>query len=473
MKIVNEIKFNLEAIDSVMMGLNKVADAVKSTFGPIGRNVIIDKGLEAPQITKDGVTVANSIILEESFESVGANLIKEVSKQTLKDVGDGTTTATILTQAIIQEGLKEMQFGTQAYLLKRGIDKMVDEVVKELCAASKPLNSSDIINIAMVSTNGDKKLSLLLQDVFSKIQNSTVNILESEGGKDYYEITKGISIPSGYHNFLYTGNEKESLHLENPTVIMSFDYIPKLDPFIPIIKEAGFSDTPVVILGPGMRKDLIDQLAMSCYSGNNPVVFIQIPTSTEIQKRDFYDLLGAFQINTAGKSYGHGKAKSFYIHQYYSSFEIHPSNLDEFRKFTDNVKMNVDDRRNILFNDTANIYVSGDTEVEINEKKDRLDDAVHAIKAAFEEGYVQGAGIGLKEVADKIIENKEIFESNDEYIGASIIHRVCQIPYNTLSRVGNTDKIYDPTKVIYSALKNAASIAGLFLTTNCVIVNKE
>lgn len=487
--MIKEIKFNSEAREAVLKGINIVADAVKSTYGPNGRNVMIEVENDVPHITKDGVTVASSIQLENSFESLGAQLIQGVAAKTLKDVGDGTTTSTVLTQALINEGLKEIQFGVNPFKLKQGMDVATLAITKGLKQIATKIEPDclKIKDVAKISANGDEFISTLLYDIFKVIgKDGIVNVNDSTTLETHFEITEGIQLPNGYENPLFAKGE-DKIVFEKPIVFLSKEPIKNIQQLVPTIKTTQAKEKPLIIVAPDIDKGVLDQLILTNYQGNLKVVFIRMPSSTEVQRESLDDLgvvIGKpFEMNNTTI----GEIETAYIEQYSTSFIPYDSYLKDIEELKDKLKEKINpfdsgfislklkERVAKLSGKVATIYVAGNSEVEIKEKKDRLDDAIHAVKAAIEEGIVQGAGITLAQVSEEVTNViKELDIDNDTIAGINLINKVCKIPKETLNRNSEIDsKILDPVKVVCTTLQNANSVAGLFLTTNCVIVNKN
>jgi chaperonin GroEL len=486
--MIKEIKFNSEATESVLKGINIVADAVKSTYGPGGRNVMIEGNDDIPHITKDGVTVANSIELKDGFESIGAKLIQGVASKTLKDVGDGTTTSAILTQALINEGLKEIQFGTNPFQLKKGMDIATYAIVQMLKEKALILDDEGIKNVARVSANGDEEISDLLYDVFSKIsKESTITVNDSSTLDTYFEIIEGISLPTGFENPLFDKNKEDKIIYENPTVFISKNAITDIQLIVPTIKKAQATQTPLVIIAPEIDKGILNTLLINNYNGSLNVLFVRMPGMTEIQQENLNDLGIVIGKPFGMTDYVVGKVSKAIIEQYKASLiplEEYIPDIESLKE-TLKSKLNVADKSFKALKDkeriaklsgkVANIYISANSEVELKEKKDRLDDAIHAVKAALEEGIVLGAGITLKKISNRICEDlSQECPYEGVRAGIQVINTVCNIPFTLLNRVvENKDNIIDPVKVVYTTLQNANSVAGLFLTTNCVIVNSR
>ena len=487
--MIKEIKFNTEAREAVLKGINIVADAVKSTYGPNGRNVMIEIENDAPHITKDGVTVASSIQLENSFESLGAQLIQGVAAKTLKDVGDGTTTSTILTQALINEGLKEIQFGVNPFKLKQGMDVATLAIIEGLKQVASIIDStsSDIKNVAKISANGDNFISTLLYDVFKVIgKDGTVSVTDSTTLDTYFNITEGIQLPNGYENPLFAKGE-DKIVFEKPIVFLSKEPIRNIQQLVPTIKLTQSKEKGLIIVAPDIDKGVLDQLIVTNYQGNLKVVFIRMPSSTEVQKESLDDLgvvVGKpFEMNSSTI----GEIEVAYIEQYNTSFIPYDNYLKDIEVLKNKLKEKISsfdssftslklrERVAKLSGKVATIYVAGNSEVEIKEKKDRLDDAIHAVKAALDEGIVQGAGITLYNISEEVyMKHRQLSYDKDVQAGIDLIERVCNIPRTILGRdFTNKEEVIDPVKVVYTTLQNANSVAGLFLTTNCVIVNKN
>ncbi len=485
---MKEIKFNLEARESVLKGINVVADAVKSTYGPNGRNVIIDVEGDNPHITKDGVTVANSIQLDNNFESIGVKLIQGVASKTLKDVGDGTSSSTILTQAIINEGVKEIEFGVNPFKIKQGIDIAVKEITDKLKENATILeqDSDKIKSVGLISTNGDIEISNLLYNIFSKIgKEGIVNVNDSTSLSTYFEIIEGIKIQSGYDNPLFV-KDNNKIIFNKPKVFISKDKITQMTTLVPILKEIQEKKEELIIIAPDINQEVLNTLIINNYNGTLKVVYIKLPGSTEIQRQQLDDLSvvigNKFNMNSTTSGY----LKQAIIEQYNSSFISLEKYLLDIEGLKQNIKLGITEipsyennklkeRIANLSGKVANIFLYSSSSIELNEKKDKLDDAIHAVKAALDEGVIVGAGITLKNVSEKL-RDELIGKYKDDGIitGINIVCNVCKIPFYILNRtVVNEGIVLDPVKVIYVALQNASNIAGLFLTTNCIIANKN
>lgn len=487
--MIKDIKFNTEAREAVLKGINIVADAVKSTYGPNGRNVMIEIENDAPHITKDGVTVASSIQLLDPFESLGAQLIQGVASKTLKDVGDGTTTSTILTQALINEGLKELQFGVNPFRLKEGMDLAVTEITKKLKEYAKVLikDSEEVKDVAKISANGDEFMSSMLYDIFKVIgKEGTVTVTDSTILDTYFTITEGIQLPNGYENPLFA-KEDDKITFEKPYIHLSKEPIRNIQQIVPIIKTTQAKGNPLIIVAPEMDRGVLDQLIITNYQGNMKVVFVRMPAMTEVQ-RDAFDDLGVvvgkpFEMNqTTG-----GEVQVAHIEQYSASLIPYNHCNESITSLKESLKSKINPNDNglsanklrervaKLSGKVATIFVAAGSEVELKEKKDRLDDAIHAVKAALDEGIVQGAGLTLYKAAEEVyLSHRQLNYDKDVHAGIDLVDRVCNIPKTILGR-DSSDKseVIDPVKVVYTTLQNANSVAGLFLTTNCVIVNKN
>ena len=483
---MKEIKFNSEATESVLKGINIVADAVKSTYGPNGRNVIIDVDNDNPHITKDGVTVANSIQLEDSFESIGAKLIQGVATKTLKDVGDGTSTATILTQAIINEGIKEIQFGNNPFKIKQGIDIAVKEITNRLKEVSTilPQDAIEVKDVANISANGDVEISNLLYDIFSQIgKEGIVNVNDSTSLDTYFEIIEGIKLSSGYDNPLFSKGENKII-FNKPFVHISKEAINNMTSITPLLKETQNNKEPLIIIAPDINRDVLNTLLVNNYQGNLQVVYIKLPASTEIQKQQLDDLAVVIGHEFSMQNTTGGYLKQAVIEQYNTSFIALDENIKSIETLKEDIRKKITPVPNFentklkerianLSGKVATIYLSATSDIELKEKKDKLDDAIHAVKAALDEGIIAGAGITLKNVSLEVIPQLlDTYEDLGIKTGIGIIDTITKIPFNILNRTTSTNNVLDPTKVVYTTLQNASSIAGLFLTTNCVIANK-
>ena len=524
--MAKEIKFDIEARDLLKNGVDKLANAVKVTLGPKGRNVVIEKKFGAPQITKDGVTVAKEVELEDHFENTGAQLVKSVASKTGDDAGDGTTTATILTQAIVNEGLKNVTAGANPMDLKRGIDKAVKVVVDYIRESAEQVddNYDKIEQVASVSANNDPEIGKLLADAMRKVsKDGVITIEESKSRETSIGIVEGMQFDRGYlSGYFVTDADKMEAVMENPYILIYDKKISNLKDFLPILQPAAESGRPLLVIAEDVDSEALTTLVVNRLRGGLKICAVKAPGFGDRRKamlEDIAVLTGGLVIS---------EEKGLKLEQ--ATLEM-MGTCDKVVVSKDNTtivngageKQNIADRVAQIKNEIANttssydkeklqerlaklaggvavLYVGANSEVEMKEKKDRVDDALCATRAAMEEGVVAGGGItyiralealkGLKgdnadeETGMKIVE-RAIEEPLRQIVtnaggeGSVVVNKVLEgkgdfgynaraDKYEDLRKAG----IIDPAKVARVALENAASIAGLFLTTECLITDK-
>jgi chaperonin GroEL len=524
--MAKEIVFDTDARDSLKSGVDKLANAVKVTLGPKGRNVVIEKKFGAPQITKDGVTVAKEIELEDRFENTGAQLVKSVASKTGDDAGDGTTTATILAQAIIQEGLKNVTAGANPLDLKKGIDKAVAGVVNYIKNNSEKVedNYDKIEQVATVSANNDPEIGKLLADAMRKVsKDGVITIEESKSRDTHIGVVEGMQFDRGYlSGYFVTNADKMECVMENPYILIYDKKISNLKDFLPILQPAAESGRPLLVIAEDVDSEALTTLVVNRLRSNLKICAVKAPGFGDRRKamlEDIAVLTGGLVIS---------EEKGLKLEQ--ATLEM-LGTCDKVTITKDNTiivngageKKLIDERVAQIKNEIANttssydkeklqerlaklaggvavLYVGANSEVEMKEKKDRVDDALCATRAAIEEGVVAGGGTtyiraleGLKDVkgvnADeqtgvKIVERaieeplrQIVFNAGGE--GAVVVQKVREgkgdfgynartDSYEDMRKAG----VIDPAKVARVALENAASIAGMFLTTECLIVDK-
>ena len=521
-----EIKFNIDARDAMKQGVDQLANAVKVTLGPKGRNVVIEKKFGAPQITKDGVTVAKEIELEDHFENTGAQLVKSVASKTGDDAGDGTTTATILAQAIVSEGLKNVTAGANPMDLKRGIDKAVKAVTDFIAKNAEQVgdNYDKIEQVATVSANNDKEIGELLAEAMRKVsKDGVITIEESKSRDTHIGVVEGMQFDRGYLSaYFVTDSEKMECVMENPYILIYDKKISNLKEFLPILQPAAESGRPLLVIAEDVDSEALTTLVVNRLRGSLKICAVKAPGFGDRRKAMLEDIA----VLTGGVVIS--EEKGLKLEQ--ATLEM----LGSAKKVTvtkDNTtivggngaKENIQERVNQIKNEIANtkssydkeklqerlaklaggvavLYVGANSEVEMKEKKDRVDDALCATRAATEEGVVVGGGTTYIR-AQKELENLK-GDNADEQTGINIVRRAIEEPLRQIVanaggegavvvdkvRQGDGDFGYnaredkyenlreagviDPAKVERVALENAASIAGMFLTTECLIVDK-
>ena len=523
--MAKDIKFDIEARDGLKRGVDALANAVKVTLGPKGRNVIISKSFGAPTVTKDGVSVAKEIELENELENMGAQMVKEVASKTNDLAGDGTTTATVLAQAIVKEGLKNVAAGANPMDLKRGIDKSVSAIVSDLEKQAKKVgNSSEKIKqIAAISANNDDTIGELIATAFSKVgKEGVITVEEAKGMKTYVDVVEGMQFDRGYLSpYFVTDADKMIADLENPYILLFDKKISNLQEILPILEPVSQSGRPLLIIAEDVDGQALATLVVNKLRGGLKIAAVKAPGFGDRRKamlediailtggtviseeRGFslenatLDLLGTAETITIDKDNttivnGSGDATTIKgrVNQIKAQIETTTSDYD---------KEKLQERLAKLAGGVAVLYVGAASEVEMKEKKDRVDDALHATRAAVEEGIVAGGGVAL--VRTKKVLEKITTANLDETTGVQIINKAIEAPLRII--VGNAGNegsvvlnkilegkkdfgydaksdayvdmleagIIDPKKVTRVALENAASVAGMILTTECALID--
>jgi chaperonin GroEL len=523
--MAKDIKFDIEARDGLKRGVDALANAVKVTLGPKGRNVIISRSFGAPIVTKDGVSVAKEIELQDPLENMGAQMVKEVASKTNDLAGDGTTTATVLAQAIVKEGLKNVAAGANPMDLKRGIDKAVAAIVADLEKQAQQVgNSSEKIKqVAAISANNDDVIGDLIAKAFSKVgKEGVITVEEAKGMETYVDVVEGMQFDRGYLSpYFVTDADKMVADLENPYILLFDKKISNLQEILPILEPVAQSGRPLLIIAEDVDGQALATLVVNKLRGGLKIAAVKAPGFGDRRKamlediailtggtviseeRGFslenatLDLLGTAETITVDKDNttivnGSGNAENIKarVNQIKAQIETTTSDYD---------KEKLQERLAKLAGGVAVLYVGAASEVEMKEKKDRVDDALHATRAAVEEGIVAGGGVALVR-AKRVLEN--LTTANlDETTGVQIVNKAIESPLRTIvenaggegSVVINkvlegkanfgydakADKyvdmleagIIDPKKVTRIALENAASVAGMILTTECALID--
>lgn len=525
--MAKEITFDIDAREQLKQGVDALANAVKVTLGPKGRNVIIEKKYGAPQITKDGVTVAKEIELEDSVNNLGAQLVKEVATKTGDAAGDGTTTATVLAQAIINVGLKNVTSGANPMDLKRGIDKAVAEVVKAIRKQSQIVGNDydKIEQVATISANNDSEIGALIAEAMKKVsKDGVITIEEAKGTDTTIEVVEGMQFDRGYISpYFVTNTEKMECEMENPYILIHDKKISSLKELLPILEPAVQSGRPLLIIAEDVDSEALTTLVVNRLRSNLKISAVKAPGFGDRRKEMLEDIailtggmviseerglklesatlemLGTAEKVTIDKDNtiivnGAGKKQSIAdrINQIKAQIAASTSDYDREK---------LQERLAKLSGGVAVLYVGAGSEVEMKEKKDRVDDALSATRAAIEEGIVPGGGVSYIRAIEAVAKLKG--DNDDEKTGIEIIRRAIEEPLRQI--VTNAGKegavvvqkvsegtgdfgynarmdryenllaagVVDPAKVTRVALENAASIAGMFLTTECVIVDKK
>ena len=521
--MAKDIKFNIDAREQMKQGVDQLANAVKVTLGPKGRNVILEKKFGAPQITKDGVTVAKEVELADPFQNAGAQLVKSVASKTGDDAGDGTTTATVLAQAIVREGLKNVTAGANPMDLKRGIDKAVAKVVESIKAQSEPVAADyqKIEQVATVSANNDPEIGKLLADAMQKVSKDGVITIEEAKGRDTtIGVVEGMQFDRGYlSSYFVTDTEKMECVMENPYILIYDKKISNLKDFLPILEPAVQSGRPLLVIAEDVDSEALTTLVVNRLRTQLKICAVKAPgfgdrrkamlqdiailtgglvisedTGLKLEQATI-DMLGSCDKVTVSKdntTIVNGRGQKELIQDRINQIKNEISNTT-----SDYDKEKLQERLAKLSGGVAVLYVGAPSETEMKEKKDRVDDALCATRAAIEEGIIPGGGVAYIR-AIKALEGLQ-GENADETTGIRIVERAIEEPLRQIvenaglegSVVVNTVKnekgdygynaradryedlrkagIIDPAKVARVALENAASIAGMFLTTECVI----
>ncbi|WP_425416420.1 chaperonin GroEL [Oricola indica] len=518
-----EVKFNVEAREKMLLGVDILANAVKVTLGPKGRNVVIDKSFGAPRITKDGVTVAKEVELEDKFENMGAQMVREVASKTNDLAGDGTTTATVLAQAIVREGAKAVASGMNPMDLKRGIDKAVDAVVAELKAnARKVSQNSEIAQVGTISANGDAEIGKFLSEAMEKVGNEgVITVEEAKTAETELEVVEGMQFDRGYLSpYFVTNQEKMRVELDDPYILLHEKKLSNLQAMLPVLEAVVQSGKPLLIIAEDVEGEALATLVVNKLRGGLKIAAVKAPGFGDRRKAMLQDIAiltnGTFISEDLGVKLENvtldmlGKAKKVVIEKENTTIVDGAGEKSEIEGRVNQIKAQIEettsdyDREKLqerlakLAGGVAVIRVGGATEVEVKEKKDRVDDALHATRAAVEEGILPGGGTALMR-AVKALESVET-ANHDQEVGVNIIRRAIEAPMRQIATnagaegsviVGKvreksdfswgwnaqTDAfedlfasgVIDPLKVVRTALQDAASVAGLLITTEAMV----
>ena len=521
--MAKQIKFDADARQKILAGVEKLANAVTSTLGPSGRNVILDKKFGSPQITKDGVTVAKEIELPDPFENMGAQMVKEVASKTNDVAGDGTTTATLLAEAIYREGLKNLTAGANGMALKRGIDKATDAVVESIAKLSKKVKSADeIAQVATLSANGDAEIGKMISEAMDKVgKEGTITVEEAKTLDSSLDVVEGMQFDKGYLSpYFVTDPESMECELENPFILLFEKKISNLQDMLPLLQTVAKSGRPLMIIAEDVEGEALATLVVNKLRGTFQVCAVKAPGFGDRRKAILEDIailtggsLISEDIGVKLENVGIemlGRAKKVVVDKDNTTIVEGLGKPADIKSRVDQIKRQIEetssdyDREKLqerlakLAGGVALIKVGAATEAAMKEKKDRVDDALHATRAAVEEGIVPGGGVAYLR-CQKAIESLKL--EGDEAVGAGIILRAIEAPLRKLVDnagleaalvIANVKKssgtngynvrtgeycdllkagVVDPAKVTRSALQNAASIAGLLLTTDCMITD--
>ena len=525
--MAKEILFNIDARDQLKKGIDTLANAVKVTLGPKGRNVIIEKKFGAPHITKDGVTVAKEIELADAYQNTGAQLVKEVASKTGDDAGDGTTTATVLAQAIVAEGLKNVTAGASPMDIKRGIDKAVAKVVDSIKSQAEKVgdNYDKIEQVASVSANNDPVIGKLIADAMRKVsKDGVITIEEAKGTDTTIGVVEGMQFDRGYLSaYFVTNTEKMECEMEKPYILIYDKKISNLKDFLPILEPAVQTGRPLLVIAEDVDSEALTTLVVNRLRSQLKICAVKAPGFGDRRK----EMLEDIAILTGGVVISEekglkleqatiemlGTADKVTVTKDYTTVVNGAGNKDSIKERCEQIKAQIvatksdydreklQERLAKLSGGVAVLYVGAASEVEMKEKKDRVDDALRATRAAIEEGIIPGGGVAYIRAIDSLEGMKG--DNADETTGIGIIKRAIEEPLREI--VANAGKegavvvqkvregkgdfgynartdvyenlhaagVVDPAKVARVALENAASIAGMFLTTECVIVEKK
>ena len=521
------ITFDSEARDNLKAGVDALANAVKVTLGPKGRNVIIDKKFGAPSITKDGVTVAKEIELSDPIENMGAQMLKEVASKTADLAGDGTTTATVLAQAIINAGLKNVAAGANPMDLKRGIDKAVKTVIENLSSQSQQVgdDNNKIKQIASISANNDDQIGDLIAQAMEKVKKEgVITVEEAKGTETHVDVVEGMQFDRGYISpYFVTDTEKMEAVLEDPFILIHDKKVSTMKDLLPLLEKTAQSGRPLLIIAEDVDGEALATLVVNKIRGSLKIASVKAPGFGDRRKEMLEDiaiLTGAtvvseergYKLENADLSYL-GTAKTVTIDKESTTIVSGAGKKEDLKARVNQIKAQIEkttsdydkekleERLAKLAGGVAVLYVGAPTEVEMKEKKDRVDDALHATRAAVEEGIVAGGGVAFVRAIDSLNDLTGINE--DENTGITIIRKSLEEPLRQIVanageegaviiqkvREGKDDYGYnaatevfenlfkagviDPTKVSRVALENAASIGGMLLTTECVLADEK
>jgi len=525
--MAKEIKFDIEARDLLKKGVDALANAVKVTLGPKGRNVVIEKKFGAPQISKDGVTVAKEIELSENFENLGAQMAKEVASKTGDDAGDGTTTATVLAQAIVNVGLKNVTAGANPMDLKRGIDKAVAKVTENLKTQTQTVGEDNqkIEQVATISSNNDNTIGKLIAEAMEKVSaEGVITVEEAKGTETTVEVVEGMQFDRGYISpYFITDTDKMEAVLEDPYILLSDKKISVMKDLMPVLEPAAQSGKPLIVIAEDIEGEALATLVVNKLRGTLKIAAVKAPGFGDRRKEMLEDLA----ILTGGTVISEekglkmegatlemlGRAEKIVIDKENTTIVNGAGEKDNIEARVGQIKAQIEsstsdydkeklqERLAKLAGGVAVLYVGAATEVEMKEKKDRVDDALNATRAAVEEGIIPGGGVAYMRAIKTLEDFKG--DNDDETTGIAIIKRALEEPLRMIAvnagqdgsvvaqKVREADDdfgfnaatdqyenlfksgVIDPTKVARVALENAASIAGMFLTTECALADEK
>ena len=521
-----DVKFDTDARNRMLKGVNILADAVKVTLGPKGRNVVIDKSFGAPRITKDGVSVAKEIELEDKFENMGAQMVKEVASRTNDEAGDGTTTATVLAQAIVKEGMKSVAAGMNPMDLKRGIDLATAKVVEHIRNAAREVNdSAEVAQVGTISANGEAEIGRQIADAMQKVGNEgVITVEENKGLETETDVVEGMQFDRGYLSpYFVTNPEKMTTELEDCLVLLHEKKLSSLQPMVPLLETVIQSGKPLLIIAEDVEGEALATLVVNKLRGGLKIAAVKAPGFGDRRKSMLQDIA----ILTGGQVISEdlgmklesvtidmlGTAKKVQITKDETTIVDGAGEKSEIEARVTQIRQQIEettsdyDREKLqervakLAGGVAVIRVGGMTEVEVKERKDRVDDALNATRAAVQEGIVVGGGVALVQGAKSLADLKG--ENSDQNAGITIVRRALEAPLRQIAENAGVDGsvvagkiresddlkfgfnaqteeygdmfkfgVIDPAKVVRTALEDAASIAGLLITTEAMVADK-
>ncbi|NDV01869.1 chaperonin GroEL [Pseudoroseicyclus tamaricis] len=524
--MAKDVRFDTDARNRMLKGVNILADAVKVTLGPKGRNVVIDKSFGAPRITKDGVTVAKEIELEDKFENMGAQMVKEVASRTNDEAGDGTTTATVLAQAIVKEGMKSVAAGMNPMDLKRGIDMATLKVVEAIKAAARPVNDSDeVAQVGTISANGEKEIGRQIADAMQKVGNEgVITVEENKGLETETEVVEGMQFDRGFLSpYFVTNTEKMTVELEDAIILLHEKKLSSLQPMVPLLEAVIQSGKPLLIIAEDVEGEALPTLVVNKLRGGLKIAAVKAPGFGDRRKAMLQDIA----ILTGGQVISEdlgmklenvtmdmlGSAKRISITKDETTIVDGAGEKAEIEARVTQIRQQIEDttsdydreklqeRVAKLAGGVAVIRVGGMTEVEVKERKDRVDDALNATRAAVQEGIVVGGGVALLQGAKAL--DGLTGDNSDQNAGIAIVRKALEAPLRQIAQNAGVDGsvvagkiressdlkfgfnaqteeygdmfkfgVIDPAKVVRTALEDAASVAGLLITTEAMVADK-
>ncbi|WP_300059608.1 chaperonin GroEL [uncultured Roseobacter sp.] len=521
-----DVKFDTDARNRMMKGVNILADAVKVTLGPKGRNVVLDKSFGAPRITKDGVSVAKEIELEDKFENMGAQMVKEVAQRTNDEAGDGTTTATVLAQAIVKEGMKSVAAGMNPMDLKRGIDLATTKVVEAIKSASREVSdSAEVAQVGTISANGEAEIGQQIADAMQKVGNEgVITVEENKGLETETDVVEGMQFDRGYLSpYFVTNSDKMTVELEDAIILLHEKKLSSLQPMVPLLEQVIQSQKPLLIVAEDVEGEALATLVVNKLRGGLKIAAVKAPGFGDRRKAMLQDLA----ILTGGQVISEdlgmklesvtmdmlGSAKKVQITKDETTIVDGAGEKAEIEARVSQIRTQIEettsdyDREKLqervakLAGGVAVIRVGGMTEVEVKERKDRVDDALNATRAAVQEGIVVGGGVALVQAGKSLDDLKGA--NNDQNVGIGIVRKALESPLRQIAENAGVDGsvvagkiresddlkfgfnaqteeygdmfafgVIDPAKVVRTALQDAASIAGLLITTEAMVADK-